>query len=180
VAKAAAFWDVAHNRRTHGLYAASGILFNHESPLRSEKFVIRTVVSAECRIACGAREKFYLASPDVQRDWGWAPEYVEAMWLMLQREEPQDLVIATGASSSLGSVMREAFSCVGLDWRAHVEIDPALLMPVDLVASRGDPSRAREALGWSARYRMKDVVHMTMRQQWALQGKVAPARARLA
>lgn len=160
VAKAAAFWEVANYREAYGLYACSGILYNHESPLRPERFVTRKVVAAACRIAAGSDEVLNLGNVDIERDWGWAPEYVEAMWLMLQQPEPGDFVIATGEVNSLASFVELAFREVGLDWRDHVVLDPGILRPTDLARGVGDPSLAATKLGWSARHRMPDVVRL--------------------
>jgi GDPmannose 4,6-dehydratase len=160
VAKAAAFWEVANYREAYGLYACSGMLFNHESPLRPERFVTRKIVAAACRIAAGNQGQLQLGNISIQRDWGWAPEYVDAMWLMLQQEKPQDYVIATGESHSLAEFVETAFSCAGLDSEKYVVSDPALLRPADITVGKADPSRAREHLGWQARYRMRDVVRM--------------------
>lgn len=158
VAKAAAFWEMSNYREAYGLYACSGILFNHESPLRAERFVTQKIVRAACRIAQGRGERLKLGNLDVQRDWGWAPEYVEAMWAMLQQSQAQDFVIATGQTYRLEDFVHESFAAVGLDWHDHVDIDQALLRPTDLRISRADPSRARADLGWQARMAMPDVV----------------------
>ncbi|MBE9125901.1 GDP-mannose 4,6-dehydratase [Coleofasciculus sp. LEGE 07092] len=160
VAKAAAFWQVANYREAYGLFACSGILFNHESPLRPERFVTQKIVSTVCRIAEGSREKLYLGNVNIQRDWGWAPEYVEAMYLMLQQEQPDDYAIATGESYTLEKFVATAFDCVGLDWQEHLVTDASLFRPTDLAISRGNPAKARENLGWHARYKMPDVVRM--------------------
>jgi len=160
VAKAAAFWEVANYREAYGLFACSGILFNHESPLRPERFVTQKIISSACRIARGSSEKLFLGNIEIQRDWGWAPEYVEAMALMLQRSEPEDFVIATGFSSPLAEFVSEAFSTVNLDWRDYVRVDQALMRPTDLMVGLGNPSKAKVQLGWEAKYRMKDVVRM--------------------
>lgn len=159
VAKAAAFWEVANYRAAYGLYACSGILFNHESPLRPERFVTQKIVQAACRIARGSGERLKLGNLDVQRDWGWAPEYVEAMWSMLQQPEACDVVIATGETYSLARFVEESFAAVGLKWRDHVDLDPGLLRPTDLRVSRADPRFARERLGWTAQTTMPKVVH---------------------
>ncbi|HEX9951949.1 MAG TPA: GDP-mannose 4,6-dehydratase [Rubricoccaceae bacterium] len=158
VAKAAAFWQVANYREAYGLDACSGILFNHESPLRPERFVTRKIVAAAVRIAAGSDERLTLGNLDVVRDWGWAPEYVEAMWRMLQAETPDDYIVATGESRSLRTFVDEAFDAVGLDAGDHVEIDPAFFRPSDLAYSGGDPSSAAERLGWHAKTRGADVV----------------------
>jgi GDPmannose 4,6-dehydratase len=160
VAKAAAFWEVANYREAYGLFACSGILYNHESPLRPPRFVTRKVVSAAVRIAAGSGETLRLGNLAVERDWGWAPEYVEAMWLMLQQDEPRDYVIATGEVNRLSDFVALTFSTLGLEWQKHVELDPAFLRPSDLLRGLGDPSLAAKKLGWKARYRMKDVVRM--------------------
>jgi len=160
VAKAAAYWELANYREAYGLFACSGILFNHESPLRPERFVTKKIVAAACRIAAGSGEKLHLGNISIQRDWGWAPEYVEAMWLMLQQERPNDFVIATGESSKLEDFVARAFACVDLDWRDHVISDPRLLRPTELAVGRGNPTKAFENLGWQAAYKMKDVVRM--------------------
>ena len=160
VAKAAAFWEVANYREAYGLYACSGLLFNHESPLRPERFVTRKVVVAACRIAAGNKEKLHLGNIDIQRDWGWAPEYVDAMWRMLQQPEPDDFVIATGESFSLRSFVAEAFSCVGLDWQDWVVTDENFMRPTDLAVGRANPEKAQRILGWRAQARMPQVVRM--------------------
>lgn len=158
VAKAAAFWQVANYREAYGLHACSGILFNHESPLRPGRFVTQKIVTTVCRIAGGSKEKLRLGNIDIQRDWGWAPEYVEAMWLMLQATEASDYIIATGESHSLKEFVQEAFETVGLDWKDHVEIDAGLFRPTELMVGRANPRNAMERLGWRPRYKMKDVV----------------------
>ena len=158
VAKAAAFWQAANHRDAYGTFACSGILFNHESPLRSERFVTRKIVAAACRIRSGSQERLALGNLDVVRDWGWAPEYVAAMWTMLQQHEPADYVLATGHSFSLAAFVEQAFAAVGLDWAAHVTRDPALTRPLDIVTSRANPARAATRLGWRATMRMPEVV----------------------
>jgi GDPmannose 4,6-dehydratase len=160
VAKAAAFWEVANYREAYGLYACSGILFNHESPLRHERFVTRKIVAAAVRIAGGSREKLHLGNVSVQRDWGWAPEYVRAMWLMLREEKPDDYVIATGESHKLEEFVEAAFGCVGLNWRDSVVMDAGLLRPTDITVGRANPEKAWEHLKWRSRYSMPDVVRM--------------------
>jgi GDPmannose 4,6-dehydratase len=160
VAKATSFWEVANYREAYGIFACSGILFNHESPLRPERFVTQKIVSAACRIARGSKEKLNLGNISVQRDWGWAPEYVEAMHLMLQQQEPDDYVIATGQSYSLQDLVIEAFNCVGLNWQDFVVSDSSLLRPTELAVSKGNPAKAKSKLGWQAKYKMQDVVKM--------------------
>jgi GDPmannose 4,6-dehydratase len=158
VAKAAAFWEVANYREAYGLFACSGILFNHESPLRPERFVTQKIVRAACRIAKGSDEPLKLGNLDIRRDWGWAPEYVEAMSAMLQHSEPDDFVIATGRTYPLAEFVAQTFACVGLDWQQYVDSDPNLLRPTDLRVSRANPARALERLGWQAKSDMPEVV----------------------
>lgn len=160
VAKSAAFWQVANYREAYGLFACSGILFNHESPLRPQRFVTQKIVAAVCRIAQGSQEKLYLGNVDIKRDWGWAPEYVEAMYKILQQEEPDDYVIATGESYTLEEFVVAAFDCVGLNWQDYVITDKSLFRPTDLAVSRANPAKAREKLGWQAQYKMPDIVRM--------------------
>lgn len=165
VAKAAAFWEVANYREAYGLFACSGILFNHESPLRPERFVTKKIVSAACRIAAGSGEKLRLGNTAIARDWGWAPEYVEAMWRMLQQDQPDDYVIATGETNRLEDFVAEAFKCAGLDWREHVETDPGLYRPTEITLGMGNPAKANSRLGWNARYKMRDVVRMMVQEE---------------
>ena len=160
VAKATAFWQVANYREAYNVFACSGILYNHESPLRPERFVTQKIVSAACRIANGSNEKLYLGNVDVIRDWGWAPEYVESMYLMLQQDDPEDYVIATGESYSLADFVAQAFECVGLDWQDHVVTDTSLYRPTDIAWGGGNPKLAEGKLGWRAKYKMSDVVKM--------------------
>ena len=163
VAKAAAFWEVANYREAYGLFACSGILFNHESPLRPERFVTQKIVASACRIAKGSNEILSLGNIEIRRDWGWAPEYVMAMMLMLQKQEPNDYVIATGESCSLAEFIAEAFDTVGLNWQDFVRVDPNLMRPTDLALGLGNPQKAKEQLGWQAKYRAKDVVKMMVK-----------------
>ena len=158
VAKATAFWAVANYREAYGLFACSGILFNHESPLRPERFVTQKIVAAACRIAKEGGGKLTLGNLSVERDWGWAPEFVEAMHRMLQQPVPSDYVIATGESRSLEDFVAEAFAALGLDWREHVNTDSALLRPTDLQRGRGNPAKAVVELSWEAQTRMSAVV----------------------
>lgn len=158
VAKAAAFWQVANYREAYGLYACSGILFNHESPLRPERFVTQKIVRAVNRIVAGSGERLTLGRLDIQRDWGWAPEYVDAMSSMLEQADPEDMVIATGETNSLQAFVQQAFAAADLDWRDHVDVDPVLMRPADISISRADPSRIAEKLGWKAQTRMKELV----------------------
>jgi GDPmannose 4,6-dehydratase len=158
VAKSGAYWLVSNYRSAYGLFACSGILFNHESPLRPERFVTRKIVAAAVRIAHGSGERLRLGNVAIERDWGWAPEYVEAMHRMLQIDEPNDFVVATGTTVSLCYFIDRAFAAVGLDWRDHVDSDPALLRPSDMSVSRADPAHAERLLGWSAQVKVDQVV----------------------
>lgn len=158
VAKASAHWMVANYREAYGLFACSGILFNHESPLRPPRFVTRKIIDAALRIATGADEKLILGRLDIVRDWGWAPEYVNAMWRMLQQPAAGDYVIATGIASSLEDFVRHAFAAVGLDWRDHVTSDAKFFRPSDIRWSQGDATLARQKLGWVAETTMPAVV----------------------
>jgi GDPmannose 4,6-dehydratase len=162
VAKSAAFWEVANYREAYGLYACSGILFNHESPLRPERFVTKKIIAAAYRISRGSEEKLTLGNIHIKRDWGWAPEYVEAMWKMLQQEKAEDYVIATGETHLLEEFIDSTFSGVGLDWKRYVEIDETLFRPSDISEGNANPSRANERLGWRARSKMQDVVRMLL------------------
>jgi len=158
VAKACAHNLVASYREAYGLHASTGILFNHESPLRPERFVTQKIVRAAARIARGAGDALTIGNLDIHRDWGWAPEYVEAMWRMLQQPEPGDYVIATGKSSSLEQFVALAFSHFGLDWRKHVRHDAALLRPSDIRFGAADPILARERLQWQATVTLEEIV----------------------
>ncbi len=158
VAKASAYWTVSNYREAYKLFACTGILFNHESPLRPERFVTRKIVASACRIASGSPEKLHLGNISIVRDWGWAPEYVEAMWLMLQQENPDDFVIATGESRKLQEFIELAFSLVGLDWKEHTVTDTDMLRPSDLVFGRANPQKAWQTLGWRAQSKMDEVV----------------------
>jgi GDPmannose 4,6-dehydratase len=159
-AKASAFWQVAQYREAYGIEACTGILFNHESPLRPERFVTQKIAAAACRIAAGERRRLRLGNLGIRRDWGWAPEYVTAMHAVLQLDEPEDLVIATGTTCSLEDFVREAFLRVGLDWREHVRHDPGLVRPSEIDCGRADPSRARERIGWNPQIRMPEVARL--------------------
>lgn len=158
VAKASAHWLVANYREAYKLFACTGILFNHESPLRPARFVTQKIIRAAARIANGSREQLRLGRLDITRDWGWAPEYVEAMWLMLQQDAPDDYVVATGRSHTLADFVQEAFQLHGLDWHAHVAQEKSLFRPTEILISRADPAKAATKLGWRARYAMTDVV----------------------
>lgn len=171
VAKSAAFWEVVNYREAYGLFASSGILFNHESPLRPERFVTKKIVAAACRIGRGSDEKLRLGNLLIQRDWGWAPEYVDAMWRMLQHDQPDDFIVATGFTNSLEDFTSLAFSYLNLDWREHVKIDESLLRPTDLKVGRANPSKVARVLDWHANYKMSDVVKMMIESELQLLDK---------
>ena len=166
VAKAAAFWQVANYREAYQLQASTGILFNHESPLRPERFVTQKIVSTACRIAQGSKEILTLGNIDIARDWGWAPDYVEAMWRMLQQEQPDDYVIATGHTHKLSDFIQVVFETVGLEWEDYVTTDSSLYRLTDIIQGHANPSKALNVLGWQARYRMKEVGQMMV--EWLL------------
>lgn len=153
-AKASAHWLVTNYREAYGLFVCNGILFNHESPLRPARFVTRKIVDAALRIAAGSGETLSLGRLDVVRDWGWAPDYVDAMWRMLQQDAADDYVVATGHSVSLEGFVEAVFAALDLDWREHVVADPSLFRPADIDWSEGDPRRAARVLGWEATVRM--------------------------
>lgn len=163
VAKASAFWLVNNYREAYDLFVCTGILFNHESQLRPPRFVTQKIISAAKRIAAGSEETLRLGRLDIARDWGWAPEYVEAMWKMLQQNVPEDFVIATGKTYTLEQFVARAFAHFDLDWRKYVEQDASLLRPTDIEISRANPSKAARLLEWKAQYEMPDVVDMMLR-----------------
>ena len=165
VAKSSAHWIVSNYREAYDLFACTGILFNHESPLRPERFVTKKIISTACRIANGSGETLSLGNTVIRRDWGWAPEYVEAMWLMLQQEKPEDFVIATGVSRSLEELVSLAFHEVGLNWHEHVVVDKGLLRPTDILEGCGDPGKAEKQLGWKANFVLEDVVRSMIKQE---------------
>ena len=160
VAKAAAHWAVVNYRDAYGLFAANGILFNHESPLRPERFVTKKIVCSACRIRAGKQSAVKLGNLAIQRDWGWAPEYVEAMWRILQQPKADDFVVATGSAYSLVDFTAAAFGELGLDWHDQVELDNELQRPSDIMCSKGDARKAYAELGWKSSYTMPDVVRM--------------------
>jgi GDPmannose 4,6-dehydratase len=149
-AKVYAYWMARNYRDAYGIYAVNGILFNHESPRRGETFVTRKITMAAARIAAGLQDELHLGNLDARRDWGYAPEYVEGMWRMLQSDQPDDYVLATGTSYSVGDFVRFAFEHAGLDWERHVRFDPRYLRPTEVDDLIGDPTRANTQLGWQA------------------------------
>jgi GDPmannose 4,6-dehydratase len=168
VAKASAHWQVACFREAFGLFVCSGILFNHESPLRPQKFVTQKVIAAVGAISRGSTARLHLGAIDVYRDWGWAPEYVQAMWLMLQQPTPQDYIIATGQSYSLHDFVDLAFATIGRHSADYLVQDGSLMRPTEIQYSYADPSRIERDLGWSASRKMPDVVRLMLQADAAL------------
>jgi len=160
VAKVYAYWITVNYRESYGVFACNGILFNHESPRRGETFVTRKITRAVARIRAGLQDKLFLGNLDPKRDWGYAKEYVEAMWLMLQQDEPDDYVIATGETHSVRDFVEEAFSYSGLNWQEHLEIDSKYYRPAEVELLVGDASKARIKLGWEPKTKFKELVHL--------------------
>ena len=158
VAKSTAFWNVAIYREAYNIYACTGILFNHESPFRKEGFVTKKIISTVCRIANGSNEKLALGNINIFRDWGWAPEYVETMWLMLQQDNPDDYVIATGETISLKDFIDIAFKYFDLNMKDHVIIDNNLLRPIEIEKVIANPTKAKLKLNWKAKTKAKSLV----------------------
>jgi GDPmannose 4,6-dehydratase len=159
-AKAYAYWITVNYRESYGLFACNGILFNHESERRGETFVSRKITRAATRIKLGLQEKLYLGNLDARRDWGYARDYVEAMWLMMQAEEPDDFVIATGETHSIREFLDAAFGHLDLDWNKYVEIDPRYFRPTEVDLLLGDATKARQRLGWEPRVGFKELVRL--------------------
>jgi GDPmannose 4,6-dehydratase len=159
-AKLYAYWMVRNYREAYGLYAVNGILFNHESPRRGETFVTRKITRAVARIKLGLQDKLYLGNLEARRDWGYAPDYVEAMWLMLQQEAPDDYVLATGETHAVREFLEAAFAHLDLDWRQYVEIDPRYFRPTEVDALLGDAGKARQRLGWQPKVSFAELVRL--------------------
>lgn len=160
VAKATAFWEVANYREAYNLFTCTGILFNHESPLRKERFVTKKIIATACRIAAGSSEKLILGNINIHRDWGWAPEYVNAMWLMLQQEKPDDFIIATGATMSLKEFVTTTFEHLNLKMEDHVRFDEDLLRPTDIEKGYANATKAKEILNWEAKIKTTELVKL--------------------
>ena len=173
VAKVFAYWATVNYRESYGLHASNGILFNHESPRRGETFVTRKITRAASRIFFGSKEKLYLGNLDAKRDWGFAGDFVEAMWLMLQASEPNDYVIATGETHSVREFLDLAFSHLKLRWEDHVEIDPRYFRPAEVDLLLGDPSKAARDLGWVPKTSFPDLVTMMVESDVALTSRKA-------
>ncbi len=160
VSKVYAYWATVNYRESYKMFACNGVLFNHESPRRGETFVTRKISRAVSHIKHGLQKKVYLGNLDAKRDWGYAPEYVEAMWLMLQQEKPDDFVIATGETHTVREFLEESFSYAGLNWQDHVEFDERYLRPAEVDVLQGDPSKAKKILGWEPKTSFKELVRI--------------------
>jgi GDPmannose 4,6-dehydratase len=160
VSKVFGYWITVNYRESYGLHASNGILFNHESPRRGETFVTRKITMAVARIKAGLQDKLMLGNLDARRDWGYAAEYVEAMWRMMQQDEPDDYVVATGETHSVREFVEIAFDRAGLDWERHVEIDPRFFRPAEVDLLVGDPAKAEQKLGWRPRTTFRQLVEM--------------------
>ena len=171
-AKVYAHWITVNYRESYGLFACNGILFNHESPRRGETFVTRKITRAVAQIKAGLQDKLYLGNLDAKRDWGYAKEYVEAMWLMLQQDTPDDYVIATGETHTVREFLEEAFGHAGLDWKKHVEHDARYERPAEVDLLIGDASRAKEKLGWEPRTTFHGLVQLMVDEEIAALGRV--------
>jgi GDPmannose 4,6-dehydratase len=159
-AKVYSFWQTVNYREAYNIFACNGILFNHESPRRGETFVTRKITRAATRIKLGLQEKLFLGNLDAKRDWGFAGDYVEAMWLMLQQEQPDDYVVATGQTYSVREFLDEVFGHLDLDWKRYVEIDPRYYRPTEVDVLLGDASKARKQLGWQPKVDFKALARM--------------------
>ncbi len=167
-AKVFGYFQTVNYREAYGLFTCNGILFNHESPRRGETFVTRKITRAATRIKEGLQEKVYLGNLDAKRDWGFAGDYVEAMWLMLQQDQPDDYVIATGENHSVREFLQEVFSQLELDWEKHVEIDPRYFRPAEVDELLGDASRARKVLGWQPKVGFEELAKLMIDHDWTV------------
>jgi GDPmannose 4,6-dehydratase len=167
-AKVYSYWQVVNYREAYGMYACNGILFNHESPRRGETFVTRKITRAATRIAEGLQDKLFLGNLDAKRDWGFAGDYVEAMWRMLQQEQADDYVIATGETHSVREFLDEVFGHIGLDWHKYVEIDPRYFRPAEVDLLLGDASKAKARLSWKPEVGFKQLARMMVEGDWKL------------
>jgi GDPmannose 4,6-dehydratase len=159
-AKVYSFWQTVNYREAYGLFACNGILFNHESPRRGETFVTRKITRAATRIKLGLQEKLYLGNLDAKRDWGYAGDYVEAMWLILQQDKPDDFVIATGETHAVREFVEEVFRCLDMDWQKYVEVDPKYFRPAEVDVLQGDAAKAAKVLGWKPKVSFKELAKM--------------------
>jgi len=177
-AKVYAYWIASNYREGYGLFACNGIMFNHESPRRGETFVSRKITRAAASIRAGRQQKLFLGNLEARRDWGYAPEYVEGMWLMLQQDRPTDLVFGTGESRSVREFVQEAFGYVGLDWRQHVEVDPRYFRPTEVSLLQADASEAKRRLGWQPRVTFRDLVKIMADADLEAVGLPAPGEGK--
>lgn len=168
VAKAAAFWQVANYREAYGIFACSGILFNHESPLRPKRFVTRKIVKTACEIKKGTQKNLTLGNLKINRDWGYAPEYVRAMFLMLQQENPDDFIIATGHTISLEDFTKLTFDYLELEMNDHIIINESLMRPSDILYSKGNPSKANEILKWKAKTNVEELIRIMIQSEFSI------------
>jgi GDPmannose 4,6-dehydratase len=173
-AKAYAYWMVQNYREAYGVFAVNGIMFNHESPRRGEMFVSRKITHAIAEIRAGRQKSVALGNLDAQRDWGYAPEYVEAMWQMLQQETPFDLVFGTGETHTVQEFVEEAFAYAGLDWREHVTVDPRFMRPTEVPLLLADASAAKRRIGWEPRIGFHDLVRIMVDADLEAAGLPAP------
>jgi GDPmannose 4,6-dehydratase len=167
-AKAFGFWQSVNHREAYGMFICNGILFNHESPRRGETFVTRKITRAATRIKEGLQRKLHLGNLDARRDWGFAGDFVEAMYLMLQQDRPDDYVVATGETHSVREFVEETFALVGLDWEKHLETDTRYLRPTEVDLLQGDATKARQTLGWTPKVTFKELVRMMTEHDWRL------------
>lgn len=177
-AKVYSYWITRNYREGYGIFASNGILFNHESPRRGETFVTRKITRALAAIKAGTQKKLYLGNLDSKRDWGYAPEYVEAMWMMLQQEKPDDYVIGTGESHSPREFLDEAFGYLGMDWKKYVEIDPRYFRPTEVDYLLSDPSKARMKLGWEPKIKFHELVRIMVDADLELIGEKSPGEGK--
>ena len=175
-AKAYAYWMAVNYREAYSMFAVNGILFNHESPRRGETFVTRKITRAVARILAGRQKTLFLGNLDARRDWGYAPDYVRAMWLMLQQDQPDDYVVATGETHTVREFVELAFGQVGLDWQKHVEVDPAYFRPAEVDILLGDAGKARRQLGWEPSTSFAELVRIMVEADLELERAGEPAR----
>ncbi|RMI32495.1 GDP-mannose 4,6-dehydratase [Streptomyces triticirhizae] len=179
-AKVYGYWSTVNYREAYGMFAVNGILFNHESPRRGETFVTRKITRAVARIGAGLQDRLYLGNLDAVRDWGYAPEYVEAMWLMLQRDEPDDYVVATGVPATVRDFLQAAFAAGGLEWERYVRFDPKYERPSEVDALVGDPAKAERLLGWRPRTHWRELAElMVAADREALDAELSGATVRI-
>ena len=177
-AKVYAYWMVRNYREGYGIFASNGIMFNHESPRRGETFVSRKITRAVAAILAGRQKKLFLGNLDARRDWGYAPEYMEAMWLMLQQETSEDLVFGTGETHSVREFVEEVFGYVNLDWREYVTVDTRYFRPTEVSCLQADPSEAKRRLGWEGRVSFRDLVRIMVDADLELAGLSAPGEGK--